>query len=111
MRRWVLTALVPVALVVARKQSVQREEQRQGNREQDPEPPLRENLERPDEHRAMRLTHAFASSPAPCGSGVLKNELCDAAILLRMTLLRPRVDALLPVPAVAPRPPLVHVPA
>jgi hypothetical protein len=34
-----------------------------------------------------------------------------AAILLRMTLLRPRVDALLPVPAVAPRPPLVHVPA
>jgi hypothetical protein len=34
-----------------------------------------------------------------------------AAILVRMTLLRPRVDALLPVPAVAPRPPLVHVPA
>src|SRR5919201_2776071 len=30
---------------------------------------------------------------------------------LRMTLLRPRVDELLPVPAVAPRPPFVHVPA
>jgi hypothetical protein len=28
-----------------------------------------------------------------------------------MTLLRHRVDALLPVPAVAPRPPFVHVPA
>jgi len=28
-----------------------------------------------------------------------------------MTLLRPRMDELLPVPAVAPRPPFVHVPA
>jgi len=28
-----------------------------------------------------------------------------------MTLLRPREEALLPVPAIAPRPPLVHVPA
>jgi len=28
-----------------------------------------------------------------------------------MTLLQPRVDALPPVPAIAPRPPLVHVPA
>jgi len=28
-----------------------------------------------------------------------------------MTSLRPRVDELLPVPAVAPRPPVVHVPA
>jgi hypothetical protein len=33
------------------------------------------------------------------------------AIVLYMTLLLSRVDALLPVPAVAPRPPLVHVPA
>jgi hypothetical protein len=30
---------------------------------------------------------------------------------LRMTLLRPRVDELLPVLPVAPRPPFVHVPA
>jgi len=30
---------------------------------------------------------------------------------LGMTLLRPRVDELLPVPAVAQRPPFVHVPA
>jgi hypothetical protein len=29
---------------------------------------------------------------------------------LHMTLLRPRVDLLLPVPVVAPRPPFVHVP-
>jgi hypothetical protein len=28
-----------------------------------------------------------------------------------MTLLRPRVNELLPIPAVAPRPPFVHVPA
>jgi hypothetical protein len=33
------------------------------------------------------------------------------AILFRMTLLRPRVDEHLPVSAVAPRPPFVHVPA
>jgi hypothetical protein len=30
---------------------------------------------------------------------------------LCMTLLRPRVDELLPVSAVAPRPPFVHIPA
>ena len=34
-----------------------------------------------------------------------------AGYSLGMTLLRPRVDELLPVPAVAPRPPFVHVPA
>ncbi len=51
------------------------------------------------------LAHLWA------GSTTRLDESDCAAILLRMTLLRPRVDALLRVPAVAPRPPLVHVPA
>jgi len=35
----------------------------------------------------------------------------DPGYSQRMTLLPPRVDELLPVPAVAPRPPFVRVPA
>jgi class 3 adenylate cyclase len=58
-----------------------------------------------DVHRAARAS--YAQEPA-CSAGV---SFVLRRYSQRMTLLRPREDALRPVPAVAPRPPFVHIPA
>lgn len=53
----------------------------------------------------------FASRPGRYGLSRQSHASPRARYPPRMTLLRPRVDERLPVPAIAPRPPLVHVPA
>jgi hypothetical protein len=61
-------------------------------------------------------TFVYTAEPRSSGGARKKSDAnrlraSDPRYPLRMTLLRPRVDELLPVPAVAPRPPFVHVPA